>query len=329
MKHSDSFVPYSCRLLCKITGCYRVRLLLRHKSDQVQMHSVSYFVNGRVSALYATTRSSTLPLTFAAAVGVAVCHKLSHTATPSLTIIADQLGLNAQRSVSTTLVSERAISARKIKAAHASSLNGPFMREEVCDLASVVVAERPAVAGFTAAHYLNGRGAPGACAPLSASSAWTTDSTDIHLPPSRLLPRATPGCTGCAKRGWRRVSLGHSPAAMRPDCDSAGRRPLQPGVARGLTVASTAAASNRARRGRRALIFARLGPGSWPRRGAGAPRPRSLLNARPGDRNGHRPAGAGRWPRTAGAVRPTRIAGFTPGCIARWGAHLKEELSRD
>ena len=250
MKHTDAFVPYLCRVLCKITGCYRAPSLLRHKSDQVRTHSILNFLNGRVSALYATIPSSTLPLTVAAVAGVAVCDKLSHTANPSLTVIADQLGLNAQRSASTTLVSERAISARTIKTAHASSLNGPFMREEVCDLASVVGAEHPAVAGFTAAHFLNVRGAPGARAPLFASSVWTTDSTDIHLPPSRLLPRATPGCAGCAKRGWRRISLGRSSAAMRPDCDQAKRgasRASRSRCSRGSRAAASATAAGECR----------------------------------------------------------------------------------
>jgi len=226
----------------------------------------------RISVSNATVSPTLLLSSQVSCVVVTVWDHLPHVVAPSLSVVADAFGFHAQRSASTTLVSERAVSARKIKAPHTTPLNGPLLREEVCDLARVVGAECPAVAGFTAARFLNVSGAPRACAPLSASPVWTTDSTDIHLPPSRLLPRATPGCAGCAERGWRRTPLGLRPAASQLTFGAAERRPSPPGVARGQVAASTAAANIRARRGRRALVFAGLGPGSWPRRVAGAPR---------------------------------------------------------
>jgi len=241
---------------------------------------------------------------------------MPHTTTVSLTVFADRLGMSAQRGASTKPVSERAFPARKIKAPPAAPLHGLLSREEACGLASSGVAGRRAVAGFTTTHALNGRGAPGAYAPLSAPSVCTTDSASIHLPPSRALPRATSGCAGCAKRGWRRTSLGRRLAATRPSGDSAERRPSPPGVARGLSATATSAANTRARRGRRALIFARLGPGSWPGAALGRRVPAGSLNACPGDRNGHRAAGAGWWPRAAGAARPTESARLN-ACLQR------------
>ena len=263
---------------------------------------------GRVCVSNATASAASLLPPLQIGVGVDVCSSTPRTTTASLTVFVDQLGVSAQRGASTKLVSERAIPAREIKTPPAAPLNGSLSREEACGLASSGGAGRRAVAGFTTAHSLNGRGAPGAHAPLSAPSVWTTDFVSIHLPPSRALPRATPGCAGCAKRGWRRTSLGRRLAATRPSGDSAERRPSPPGVARGLSATATSAANTRARRGRRALIFARLGPGSWPGAALGRRVPAGSLNACPGDRNGHRPAGAGRWPRAAGAARPTESA---------------------
>src|SRR6185312_1299647 len=225
---------------------------------------VSKFI-GRVCASNATAPAASLPPPLQIVIGVDVCSSVPHTTTTSLTVFADRLGVSAQRGASTKLVSERAIPTREKKAPPAAPLNGSLSREEACGLASFGGAGRRAVAGFTTAHALNGRGPPGAFAPLSAPSVCTTDSASIHLPPSRALPRATPGCAGCAKRGWRRTSLGRRLAATRPSGDSAERRPSPPGVAPGLSASATSAANTRARRRRRALIFARLGPGVRPR----------------------------------------------------------------
>lgn len=185
-------------------------------------------------------------------------------------------------------------------------LDGSLSREEACGLASSWWAGRRTTSGFTRRPFPGRQQGSRGFLP-SVRFISLHDRLHIHSPPpSRALPRATPGCTGCAKRGWRRTSLGLRPATSWPASGSAVRRPSPPGVARGLAVAATAVANIRARRGRRALIFDRLGPVEWP--GAALGRRVPELAARShGDRNGHRPAGAGRWPRTTGAVRPTGI----------------------
>ena len=292
------------------------RSVLRLKTDQFGCRTEFSEHIGRICASNATALASSVRPSLHIAIGVDVCSPTPHTTTPSLTVFADQLGVSAQRGASTKHVSERAILVRETKAPPAASLDGSPSREEACGLASSGGAGRHAVAAFTASHALNGRGAPGAQAPLSTPSVWTTDFASIHLPPSRALPRATPGCAGCAKRGWRRTSLGRRLAATRPSGDSAERRPSLPGVARGLSATATSAANTRARRGRRALIFARLGPGSWPGAALGRRVPTGSLNACPGDRNGQRPTGVGWWPRAAGAARPTENARLN-ACLHR------------
>ena len=249
---------------------------------------------------------------------VRVCWSSHHTKS-SLRVFAYAFGADAQRGTSKTFVSERAIPARREKSPHATSLNGKFLREEVYDLANVGEAERLAVVGFTVTHLLNTNGAPVASAPLSVSPIWTIDATAIHLPPSRAFPRATPGCAGCAKRGWRRVLLGCCSAATRLSSNSAGRRPSPPGVAPGLKVAATAVASIRARMGG-ALEFS----GRW-----GGPHGRvqlwgaaSLcsLDASRSDRNGCRPLGR------AACLARLRVA--PPAEIARLNAWLQCALGR-
>src|SRR5215469_16475399 len=143
---------------------------------------------GRVCVSNATASATSFRPPLHSVVGVDVCSSMPHTTTVSLTVFADRLGMSAQRGASTKPVSERAFPARKIKAPPAAPLHGLLSREEACGLASSGVAGRRAVAGFTTTHALNGRGAPGAYAPLSAPSVCTTDSASIHLPPSRALP---------------------------------------------------------------------------------------------------------------------------------------------
>jgi len=140
---------------------------------------------GRVCVPNATAAAASRLPSLSAFIGVDVRGSTQRTTTISLTVFADQLGLNAQRGASTKLVSERAVLAREINASPVAPLDGSLSREEACGLASVGGAGRRAVAGFTATHALNGWGAPGAFAPLSVPSAWTADSTSIHLPPSR------------------------------------------------------------------------------------------------------------------------------------------------
>lgn len=264
---------------------------------------------GRISVLNATASPTSMLASHVMHLeSMTVCGKQSLTVMHSQTFVADVLGLNAQPRASSTHVSERTVLARNEKAPHAAPLDGTPEREEAFGLASASCAGRTAVAGFTTAHALDGCGAPGVFTPLSSPLGCTPTSDDIHLPPSRALPRATPGCAGCAERGWRRTPLGLRPAALQLTFGAAERRPSPPGVARGRMAASTAAASIRARRGRRALIFARLGPGSWPGAALGRRVCANTLNAYRADWNAHWFAGANQWARTAGAVRPTKSA---------------------
>jgi len=197
-------------------------------------------------------------------VRVDVCGATPHSSACSLIFFADCLGRHAQRRASALLVSHHALPARAKKTPHAVRLNGVHLRGEACRLACVVGAERPAATGFTTTRTLDGCGAPEAYAPLTSTSFCTTDSVVIHLPPSRALPRATPGFAGCAERGWRRTPLGTKSAVSRPTLYAAVRRPSPPGVARGLASAATAAAISHHARGRAWLLFARLGAHSWP-----------------------------------------------------------------
>jgi len=237
---------------------------LRPNDDRLDKRSPVRASIGRDSAPNVTASATCWLPRLEIIVGVDVCGSTPYITTVSLTIFADRLGLSAQRLASTTVVSELAFLARLEKAPHAAPLYGALSPEEACRLACVVGAERPADTGFTTTRTLHGCGAPEAYAPLTSTSFWTIDSVAIHLPPSRALPRATPGFAGCAERGWRRTPLGTKSAVTRPTLYAAERRPSPPGVARGLASATTAAAISRHARGRAWLLFARLGARSWP-----------------------------------------------------------------